>query len=193
MNFCSDCVSAALDFEVPEGDNLPRYVCRNCQRIHYTNPKIVAGCLPVWEDQVLLCRRAIEPRRAYWNIPSGYLENGETVEEGAERELWEEARAQVDLQGLHALFSIPHINQVYIHFLGILQEGAFAVGEESLEARLFTENEIPWDAIAFSSSVFSLRQFFADRRSRRRQVHIGRMTYSEQGQKLGYEKSPLKS
>ncbi len=178
MNFCSHCGSAELAFEVPQGDSRPRHICRSCQRIHYSNPKIVTGCLPVWEEQVLLCRRAIEPRRGYWNIPSGYMENGETVEEGAVRELWEEARARVERQQLHAIFSIPHINQVYIHFLGRLLNGQFAVGEESLETRLFAEREIPWEDIAFSSSVFSLRHYFADQRSRRREVHIGQVNYS---------------
>ncbi len=148
-------------------------VCGNCQTIHYTNPKIVAGCLPIWKERILLCRRAIEPAKGLWNIPSGYLENGETVEAGALREVYEEALAEVDLIGVHALYSIPKINQIYIHFLGGLIEGQFGVGEESLETRLFSETEIPWEEIAFSSSIFSLQRYFADRRAGKRLVHLG--------------------
>ena len=173
MNFCSHCGSAALDSRVPPGDNRPRVVCANCGTIHYANPKIVAGCLPVWENKVLLCRRAIEPAYGLWNVPSGYLENGETVEAGAQREVWEEAAARVSLIGIHAVYSIPHIDQVYIHFLGELIEGRFGVGEESLESHLFTEEEIPWSEIAFTSSRFTLKRYFSDRREGRRQVHLG--------------------
>jgi ADP-ribose pyrophosphatase YjhB (NUDIX family) len=171
MNFCSHCGSAELQLLVPSGDNRPRQVCGHCSTIHYSNPNIVAGCLAVWEDQVLLCRRAIEPRLGYWNIPSGYLENGETVEQGAERELWEEAEAKVtDLQVL-SIYSLPHINQVYIHLLGELVEGAYGVGEESQESQLFGEADIPWEEMAFTSSVFSLKRFFADRA--KGSVHYG--------------------
>lgn len=186
MNFCSHCGSKDLIFQVPEGDNRARFVCPDCGRIHYSNPKIVAGCLPVWQNQVLLCRRAIEPRHGYWNVPSGYMENGETVEEAATREVWEEARARLDNVTLHAIFSIPHINQVYLHFIGEIVDRAFSAGPESLEARLFTEQEIPWEDIAFTSSVFTLEQFFEDLRRGRQLVHLGRMEYSEEGFKNGY-------
>lgn len=178
MNYCSHCGSDALSFKVPAGDNRPRYVCGNCGRIHYSNPKIVAGCLPIWEDKVLLAKRSIEPRLGYWNVPSGYMENGETVEEGALREVREEAMAQVKITGMHTIYSIPHINQVYMHFLGELQgPDAFGVGEESLEVRLFAEAEIPWDEIAFTSSVFSLRRYFADRKRGHHQLHLGQLNY----------------
>ncbi|RMG84329.1 MAG: NUDIX domain-containing protein [Bacteroidetes bacterium] len=173
MNFCSHCGAGDLAFEVPEGDNRPRFICRQCGVIHYQNPRIIAGCLPVWEDKVLLCRRAIEPRKGFWNVPAGFLENGETVEAGACREVWEEACARVEIIGIHALYSIPRINQVYIHFLGTLVGGNFGVGEESLESRLFTEAGIPWDDIAFHSSEFALRRFFEDRQKGIRRVHIG--------------------
>ena len=173
MKFCSRCGSSQLAYEIPEGDDRPRWVCRNCQTIHYSNPKIVAGCLPIWEDKVLLCRRAIEPRKGFWNVPSGYLENGETVEEGAVREVWEEALAKVQLRGLHALYSIPQVSQIYLHFLGDLVEGKYGVGPESLETQLFAEEEIPWDEIAFTSSTFTLQHFFADRKKGVREVHVG--------------------
>lgn len=173
MNFCSHCGSAQLQFTVPAGDNRPRFVCGQCDTIHYQNPKVVAGCLPIFENKVLLCRRAIAPRQGYWNVPSGYLENGETLEAGAAREVYEEAVAQVANQRLHTVYSIPHINQVYVHFLADLMDGAFAVGEESLECRLFAEAEIPWTEIAFSSSVFSLRKYFADRQNGVERTHVG--------------------
>ena len=176
MNFCSNCGSDKLEFVIPTGDNRPRMVCGNCQAIHYVNPKIVAGCLPVWGEQVLLARRAIKPCYGLWNIPSGYLENGETVEEGALREVREEVKADLRLIGLHALYSIPHINQVYIHFLGELPSAdGFDCGSESLEARLFHESEIPWQDIAFTSSTFSLKRYFADRKKGVQQIHLGKL------------------
>ncbi|MCB9040816.1 MAG: NUDIX hydrolase [Lewinellaceae bacterium] len=177
MNFCSHCGSDQLEFRVPEGDNRPRHICSNCGAIHYSNPKIVTGCLPVWENKVLLARRAIEPRKGYWNVPSGYMENGETVEQGAEREVWEETLAKVKGLHLHTVFSIPHINQVYIHFLAELGSPEFGVGEESLDVRLFAEEEIPWKEIAFASSVFTLEHYFEDRRKGRRAVHTGVMEW----------------
>jgi ADP-ribose pyrophosphatase YjhB (NUDIX family) len=171
MKFCSNCGSSALEWKIPEGDNRPRFVCGNCETIHYQNPKVVAGCLPVWGDKVLLCRRAIEPGYGLWNVPSGYLENGESVGEGAIREVWEEAAAKVELQYLISLYNIERINQVYLQFVGELVDGAFGIGEESLECTLFTEEEIPWEDIAFTSSVFTLKRFFANRRAGRQELH----------------------
>ena len=173
MNFCSNCGSAEIAFIVPAGDTHRRFVCGNCATIHYQNPNIVAGCLPVWEDKVLLCRRAIEPRRGFWNIPSGYLENGESVEDGARREVWEEAAARVEIGHLITLYNLPKINQVYLQFVGELIGGEFGVGEESLECALFTEEAIPWEEMAFTSSTFTLRRYFADRRVGRKVLHRG--------------------
>ncbi|MEM1221088.1 MAG: NUDIX hydrolase [Bacteroidota bacterium] len=173
MNYCSKCGSSDIGLQVPTGDNRPRYVCNNCGTIHYTNPNIIAGCLPIWEDKVLLCSRAIEPRLGYWNVPSGFLENGETVEEGAVREVWEEAEAKVQILNLHAVFSLPQVNQVYIHYLGELIDGKFGVGEESLESQLFSEEEIPWKEIAFNSSIFTLKRYFEDRRKGLHVAHQG--------------------
>lgn len=160
---------------IPEGDNRPRYVCQTCEMIHYTNPNIVAGCLPVWEDKVLLAKRAIHPRKGYWNIPAGYLENKETVEEGALREVWEEAEAKVDIDGVLAIYSIPRISQVYVLFRGHLRTLDYGVGVESLEVQLFTEEEIPWSDIAFYSSKFALKHFFADRKRGVFETHVGSM------------------
>lgn len=173
MNYCSHCGSDRLERLVPAGDNRARIVCGSCHTIHYSNPNIVAGCLPVWEGKVLLCRRAIEPRLGYWNIPSGYLENGESVEEGAVRELWEEALARVVGLEVLSLYSLPHISQVYVHFTGELVDGQFGIGPESLESRLFAEADIPWEELAFTSSRFSLERFFANRRNGSRKAHFG--------------------
>ncbi len=174
MNYCSHCGSAELSFEIPQGDNRSRFICKNCETIHYSNPKIVAGCLPVWENKVLLAKRSISPRYGFWNIPSGYLENGETVEEGAIREVWEEAQAEVNALQLKTIYSLPHINQVYIHFIGNLKNGVFGVGEESLAVQLFSEEDIPWKELAFTSSVFTLENYFADLHTGYQKVHLGK-------------------
>ncbi|OAV44851.1 NUDIX hydrolase [Lewinella sp. 4G2] len=173
MKFCPNCGSDRLEKRIPAGDNRPRLVCLNCKTIHYSNPKVVAGCLPVWEDKVLLCRRAIEPCYGLWNIPSGYLENGETVEMGAEREVHEEAAAKVRITYLISMYSLPKINQIYLQFVGELINGAYGVGEESLESKLFTEAEIPWEEMAFTSSTFALRRYFEDRKAGLQRLHRG--------------------
>lgn len=164
MKFCNLC-GGSVDQRVPDGDSRPRYVCQSCQTIHYQNPRIVAGCLPVWEGRVLLCRRAIEPRRGYWTLPAGYMENGETLAEAASRETLEEACARVENLALYTLFDLPHINQVYLFFRADLADPGFAAGEESLEVRLFEEHEIPWSELAFPTVGRTLECFFADRRT----------------------------
>lgn len=163
MNFCSQCGHSIVQ-RTPEGDSRPRHVCDNCHTVHYENPKVICGCLPVWEDKVLLCRRAIEPRRGYWTLPAGFMENGETTPEAAARETFEEAAAPVDIGDLYALFNIRHINQVYLMFRAHLKDGVFGVGEESLECRLFAEEEIPWDEIAFPTIKRTLYYYFDDRK-----------------------------
>ncbi len=164
MKFCNQC-GGAVSLKVPAGDNRPRFVCEQCQLVHYQNPRIVAGCLPVWQEQVLLCRRAIEPRRGYWTLPAGFMENGETTEQAAARETWEEACARVRDLRLYTLFDLPHISQVYMLFRAELVGPDFAVGEESLEVKLFHEAEIPWSELAFPTIARTLEWFFADRRS----------------------------
>lgn len=171
MNFCSNCGSAAIGLRIPAGDNRERYVCPDCQTIHYQNPNIVTGCLPVWEDKVLLCRRAIEPQLGLWNVPSGFLENGESVSAGALREVWEEAEAKVAIDYLISLYNIERINQIYLHFVGELIDGEFGVGEESLECALFTEKAIPWEEMAFTSSIFTLRRYFENQRAGQKILH----------------------
>ncbi len=176
MNFCSNC-GKTVRYGLAEGEDRPRFVCDHCQTIHYQNPNIVAGCLPIWGDKVLLCKRAIPPRKGFWNVPGGYMENGETVEEGAAREVWEEANIRVKPFHLQMLFSIARINQVYMHFLADLPDLSFSCGVESLEVQLFAENEIPWKEIAFTSSHYTLRTYFQDRKLGRHQLH--RTSYEE--------------
>lgn len=165
MNFCNNCGSKSLEFSVPEGDNLPRFVCQDCETIHYENPKIIVGAIPVWEDKILLCKRAIEPRYGKWTLPCGFMENGETVEEGAMRETEEEANARIKISGIQSIYSIPHINQVYMVFLSNLLDLDYSAGQESLEVGLFREEDIPWKELAFSAVEFSLKHFFQDRKN----------------------------
>jgi len=162
MNFCSHC-GQPVTLRIPDGDTLPRHVCDACGTIHYQNPKIVTGCIPEWEDRLLLCRRAIEPRRGLWTLPAGFMENGETTAEGAARETLEEALARVEIDRLYALFNIPHINQVYLMFRARLLDLEFAPGPESLEVALFREDEIPWQELAFPVVKETLERYFRDR------------------------------
>ena len=163
MKFCSQCGEPVTQ-RIPDGDNRPRFVCDNCDIIHYQNPNIVAGCLPVYGDKILLCKRAIEPRYGLWTLPAGYMENNETVEQAAIRESQEEANANVELQQLYTVFSLPHANQVYMMFRARLLDENFSAGIESLEVELFEESEIPWDQLAFSTIDYMLKYFFEDRK-----------------------------
>jgi len=161
MNYCSHCASK-LSIKVPDGDNMPRHVCDACGRIHYRNPLVVVGCVPVWEGRILLCRRAIEPRYGYWTAPAGFMELEETLEEGAARETREEARAEVEIGSMLAVVSVRHVNQVHIMFRARMLDGRFSPGAESLEVALFEPRDIPWDDIAFHSVKFSLERYLAD-------------------------------
>ncbi|MCG8672306.1 MAG: NUDIX hydrolase [Pseudomonadales bacterium] len=171
MKFCSQCGSK-VSLRIPEGDTRERHVCDSCGFIHYFNPRIIAGTVPTVGSKVLLCRRAIEPRKGYWTLPAGFMENGETTQEAALRETWEEAEAKLNLDGLYSLFNLPHINQVYIFFRGEVIDGEFGVGEESLETQLFEEHEIPWDSLAFPTIYKTLKHFYADREAGEFQVRI---------------------
>ncbi len=172
MKFCSHC-GHAVEFIIPEGDSLPRHVCPVCGSIHYQNPKMVVGCIPEWEDKILLCKRAIEPKYGLWTLPAGFMENGETTAEGALRETWEEAGARVELGPLYTLFNLPHINQVYFMFRARLLDLDFKPGIESLEVQLFAEHEIPWEQIAFRTVKSSLELYFQDRANGGFQFHFG--------------------
>jgi len=163
MNYCSHC-GAPVSVRIPAGDNLPRHVCTACATIHYQNPKIVAGCILEWQDQILLCRRAIEPRYGLWTLPAGFMENGETTQAAAAREALEEANAVGRDLELYGVFNLPHISQVYLLFRGQLHEGHASAGAESLEVRLCTEAQIPWEELAFPVIHETLELFFEDRR-----------------------------
>jgi ADP-ribose pyrophosphatase YjhB (NUDIX family) len=164
LKFCSACGSDRIELRIPDGDNLPRHVCAACGAIHYQNPKVVVGCLPEWQDQVLLCRRAIAPRHGLWTLPAGFLENGETVAAGAVRETLEEASARVALGELYTMISLPQISQIYMMFRARLVDLDFGPGPESLEVRLFREDEIPWEEMAFRTIGRTLRNYFLDRK-----------------------------
>ncbi len=162
MKYCSVCGSE-VNHRIPEGDDRPRHVCDNCGAIHYSNPRVIVGCVPEHDGRILLCRRAIEPRMGLWTLPAGFMENGETTLQGASRETWEEARAEVYEQQLYRIFDVPNINQVYMFYRARIVDGAFGVGPESLEVELFTEDDIPWDEIAFPVVFHTLKEFFHDR------------------------------
>jgi ADP-ribose pyrophosphatase YjhB (NUDIX family) len=172
VKFCSACGSSRIETRIPEGDTLPRYVCADCATIHYQNPKIVVGCLPEWEDRVLLCKRAIEPRYGLWTLPAGFLENGETLERGAMRETLEEAHARVEPGELYTVISLPQINQVYMMFRARLLDLDFGPGTESLDVCLFEESEVPWEMLAFRTIARTLRNFFLDRRLDAFALHV---------------------
>lgn len=174
MKFCSQC-GAPVVRQVPAGDTHERDVCPTCQTIHYQNPKMVIGCIPEWEDRILLCRRAIEPRHGYWTLPAGFMELHETTAEAAARETREEALAVVEIGELYSLYSLPHIDQVYMFYRGRLLDLDFGPGAESLEVRLFSEAEIPWAELAFVAVSNTLRHYFEDRRQGRFGVHHGRI------------------
>ena len=172
MKFCSQC-GAPVALRIPEGDTLPRFVCGRCHTIHYQNPRMVVGCIVEWEDRILLCRRAIEPRYGLWTVPAGYMENGETASQGALRETLEEANARVEIGPLYALYNIPHISQVYILFRARLLDLDFHAGAETIEARLYAENEMPWDQIAFATVRNTLTHYYSDRRRGEFKFHMG--------------------
>ncbi len=163
MKFCSEC-GEKVSHLVPEGDNRLRFVCQRCDTVHYQNPKIVTGCIAEWQDSILLCKRAIEPRHGFWTLPAGFMENGETNLEGAARETAEEANAQLKNMQLFCVFSIPHISQVYTMYRGDLVDGLASPGIESLEVALVKEDEIPWQDIAFQVVSETLRLYYRDKK-----------------------------
>lgn len=174
MNYCTVC-AAPVAIRIPDDDNRPRHVCSACGEIHYVNPKVVVGCLPVIGEKVLLCRRAIEPRYGKWTLPAGFLECGETLEAGALRETHEEAGAAVEIDELYTVLSIVHANQIYMMFRATLPEPIFAAGTESLEVALFDEADIPWDELAFSTIRRTLEHFYEDRRNGGFHLHVGQI------------------
>ena len=173
IKFCPEC-GAPVELRIPADDNRERHVCTVCTTIHYQNPKMIVGAIPEWEDgRILLCRRAIEPRHGLWTLPAGFMENGETTLEAAARETQEEANAMVQVGDLYSLYNIPYINQVYMLFRARLLNLDFSPGTESLEVALFSENEIPWDNMAFRAVSLTLKNYFSDRKAGNYKFHIG--------------------
>ena len=172
IRFCSEC-GAEVEQKVPQGETLLRAVCVSCQTIHYQNPKIVAGCLPEWKGQLLLCRRAIEPRLGLWTFPAGFMELGESTEEAAARETLEEAKANVEITSLYAVYSLPHVSQVYVVFRGQLVTRDFGIGDESSEVELVSLDHIPWDHLAFPVIVEILTRYVEDIKQNKFGVHYG--------------------
>ena len=170
MKFCSQC-GHEVALKVPEGDTLPRYVCGQCATIHYENPKVVVGCVPEHKGRILLCKRAIEPRLGYWTVPAGFMENGETLQEGAARETLEEAEAQVEVGELFAIVDVVRAQQVHMLFRARMLNERYGAGHESLEVRLIEPEDIPWDDIAFASVRFGLEAWLEDRRTGRPRLH----------------------
>lgn len=176
MKFCSSC-GGAIAVSIPAGDDRERFVCTRCELIHYVNPRVIVGTVPVFEGRVLLCRRAIEPRMNYWTLPAGFMENGETTPEGAARETWEEARARVHNLELYRIFDVPYISQVYMFYRCNLADGEHAPGPESLETRLFPEQQVPWQEIAFPVVREALREYFDDERRGDYPVRVSTIEY----------------
>ncbi len=163
IRHCKRCGSS-VRYEIPPDDNRERAVCSACHNVHYENPLNVVGTLPVWGDQVLLCKRNIEPRFGFWTLPAGFMELGETTAEGALRETIEEAGARIEMQGLYTLLNVTRVSQVHLYYRARLLDTDFAPGPETIEARLFREDEIPWEQLAFRTVRATLEHFFADRR-----------------------------
>ena len=163
MKFCSECGKTVVH-RIPEGDNLPRFICDHCDVIHYQNPKLIVGCLPVWNEQILLCKRAIAPSYGLWTLPAGFMENQESLEEAALRESREEANANLDIQNIYSVISLPHINQIYVLYRAKLLDLDFYAGPESLDVQLFNEADIPWEQLAFKTIERTLKQYFEDRK-----------------------------
>ena len=167
---CKACGAAVL-YAVPLDDNRERATCTVCRAVHYENPINVVGTLPIWGDQVLLCRRNIEPRHGMWTLPAGFMELGESAAEGASRETVEEAGANFELQALFSVLSVVRVGQVHMYFRARLLDTVFAPGPETIEARLFSEAEVPWDELAFRTVRDTLQYYFADRRAGRFDLH----------------------
>ena len=162
MNYCTQC-GTHVELRIPEGDSHLRHVCPQCGEIHYQNPKVIVGCIAQWEQRILLCRRAIEPRRGFWTLPAGFMELDETTAQGAARETDEEAGAQIEMGPLFSLLNVRRVGQVHLFYRARLLSDQFNPGYETIEARLFTEDEIPWDELAFRTVRETLLRFFADR------------------------------
>ena len=172
MNYCSNC-GKTISYNTPPGDDRPRFLCDSCGTIHYQNPLLVVWCIPEAGNKILLCRRAIEPCSGKWTLPAGYLENGETVSAGAVRETYEEARANVEIIAPYAMYNISYVNQIYLMFRARLVDNNFKAGPESSDVKLFSEEDIPWDEIAFTVIIKTLRKYYKDQLTGEYPFYIG--------------------
>lgn len=165
IKHCRNC-GTAVTYRIPDdGDTKMRAVCPDCNTIHYENPINVVGTIPHWGDKVLLCMRNIEPRWGKWTLPAGFMELDESAAEGAARETDEEAGAKFEMENLFALMSVVRVGQVHLFYTARLLSDQFSPGHETIEARLFSEDEIPWDDLAFRTVREALQHYFADRRN----------------------------
>jgi ADP-ribose pyrophosphatase YjhB (NUDIX family) len=171
MNFCSQC-GARVALRIPAGDNVPRYVCDACGTIHYQNPKLVVGCVPVYEGAIVLCRRGIEPRHGFWTVPAGFMENGETLQQAAARESQEEALIDVEVGSLLCIAHALYANQVHVFFRGRMRSASYGAGIESLETKLVRPQDIPWSELAFPSTEFALRCYVEDPSGERKECRF---------------------
>lgn len=170
MKFCSAC-GASISLKIPEGEDRLRHVCDACGMIHYQNPKIITGVIVTQGEQILLCRRAIEPRYGLWTYPAGFMENAETSAQAAAREAQEEAQVELKNQCLFSVVDVPHANHVHVIYCAELANEAYGAGIESLEVVLFDEADIPWGELAFQSVQRNLELFLADRQQGLQRVH----------------------
>jgi ADP-ribose pyrophosphatase YjhB (NUDIX family) len=172
IKHCRQCGTAVIYRLPDDGDSKERAVCTACATVHYENPLNVVGTVPHWGGKVLLCKRNIEPRWGKWTLPAGFMELGETTAEGAARETDEEAGAQFEMQALFSLLNVARVGQVHLFYRARLLSDQFNPGTETIEARLFAEDEIPWDEMAFRTVKETLERYFADRRAGQYGFHI---------------------
>ncbi|MFL2743164.1 MAG: NUDIX hydrolase [Gammaproteobacteria bacterium TMED222] len=170
MNYCPNC-SAKVSLKIPEGDNRERYVCDSCNTIHYSNPNVVVGTLPAFEDKILLCKRAIEPRVGLWTVPAGFLENGESLLQGAWRETKEETQAEVDMKEILTIFNIPQINQIYVIYRADIEDNSFGPTSESLDVQLFSYDEVPWEELAFPFVPKTINHYYECLKTKKFNLH----------------------
>jgi ADP-ribose pyrophosphatase YjhB (NUDIX family) len=170
IKHCRAC-GGAVAYTVPPDDNRERATCTLCGHVHYENPLNVVGTVPVWGDEVLLCRRNIEPRHGLWTLPAGFLELGESTAEGAVRETVEEAGARIELQDLFTVLNVVRVGQLHLYYRARLMDTDFAPGPETIEAQLFHEETVPWDELAFRTVRETLKRYFDDRRRGQFGVH----------------------
>ncbi len=145
--------------KVPEGDTFERQVCSDCGWVHYENPKVVVGSVVTYENKFLLCKRAIHPRKGFWTLPAGFMEQRETTEAGAIREAFEEANTHIRIRDLLAVYNVTHISQVQIMYRAVLDKPEFSAGDESLDVALFAWDDIPWEELAFPTVYWALHQY----------------------------------